>query len=161
MASFRGRRLPEEVERLRDAAHYTDAMLREALSSLAIDPGATTERDVGDFLIDRAVAIDATVPFISVVAGPSRGHAEPSDRVIQRGDLVRIDFGITHRGYSTDLQRTAYVLKPGERAAPEQIQRMWGTARRAADRQIAAMRPGVTGTEVDAIARKILTDAGF
>ena len=161
VASFRGRRLPDEVATLREAARHTDTLIREALSPLAITPGVTTEKDVGNFLRTRTAMLGATVPFISVVAGPSRGHADPSSRVIERGDLVRIDFGITLRGYSTDLQRTAYVLRVGESDAPERIRKMWSTARRAADRQIAAMKPGVTGTEIDAIARKTLEDAGF
>ena len=161
VASFRGRRLPSEVEVLREAARHTDSFLRDALSSLVILPGVTTEADVGRYLHSRAEALGATVPFTSVVAGPSRGHSDPSDRVIQRGDLVRIDFGITLRGYSTDLQRTAYVLRDGETDAPDEIRRMWRTARTALDRQIAAMKPGVTGTEIDAIARKTMVDAGF
>ena len=161
VASFRGRRLPHEVAILREAARHTDTLMREALSVLAITPGMTSEEDVGNFLRARTAMIGATVPFISVVAGPSRGHADPSSRVIERGDLVRIDFGITLKGYSTDLQRTAYVLRAGETEAPEQIQRMWKTARRALNRQIAAMKPGVTGMEIDAIARKTMEENGF
>ena len=161
VASFRGRRLPEEVEVLREAARHTDSFLRDSLSPLVIVPGVTTEADVGRYLASRTEALGATVPFISVVAGPSRGHADPSERVIQRGDLVRIDFGITLRGYSTDLQRTAYVLRQGETEAPQEIRRMWRTARLALDRQIAAMKPGVTGSDIDAIARKTMVDAGF
>ena len=126
-----------------------------------ITPGVTTERDVGTYLRSRTAMLGATVPFISVVAGPSRGHADPSSRVIQRGDLVRIDFGITLKGYSTDLQRTAYVLRVGEKTAPPQILKMWEIARKAADLQIAAMKPGVSGNEIDAIARKIFEAAGF
>lgn len=161
VASFRGRRLPREVEILREAARHTDTLIRDALSRVAITPGVTTERDIGNYLRSRTAMLGATVPFISVVAGPSRGHADPSDRLIKRGDLVRIDFGITLRGYSTDLQRTAYVLRTGEDQAPEPIRRMWKTARRAADLQIAAMKPGVTGVEIDTIARKTLLEAGY
>ncbi len=161
VASFRGRRLPREVEVLREAARHTDAVMRDALSRVVINPGSTTERDVGEYLRSRTAMLGATVPFVSVVAGPSRGHADPSDRLIRRGDLVRIDFGITLRGYSTDLQRTAYVLRIGETEAPGEIQRMWKTARRAADRQIAAMKPGVTGVEIDTVARKTLEEAGY
>ena len=161
VASFRGRRLPSEVEILREAARHTDTLLRDALSRTVITPGVTTERDVGTYLRSRTAMLGATVPFISVVAGPSRGHAEPSDRVIHRGDLVRIDFGITLNGYSTDLQRTAYVLDVGEKVAPPQILKMWETARKALDIQIEAMKPGVSGTEIDAIARKMFQAAGF
>lgn len=161
VASFRGRRLAKEVEILREAARHTDALIRDALSRLVITPGTTTERDIGDYLSTRTAMLGATVPFMSVVTGPSRGHADPSSRVIERGDLVRIDFGITLRGYSTDLQRTAYVLRHGEKDAPAQIRKMWKTARVALDKQIAAMKPGVSGVEIDTIARDIMEAAGF
>lgn len=161
VVSFRGRRLPEEVALLREAAVYTDKIIREALSEKVIQPGKSTEKDVADYLRRRTEEFGATVPFISVVVGPVRGHGGPSERVIQPGDLVRIDFGITHRGYSTDLQRTAYVLRPGEHQAPAEIQQMWKTCRAAADAAIAAVRPGVTGNAIDTVARKVLTDAGY
>ncbi len=161
VASFRGRRLPEEVATLREAARYTDKIIREALSEKVIQPGKTTENDVGNYLRRRTEEFGATVPFLSVVVGPVRGHSDPTDRIIQPGDLVRIDFGITWRGYSTDVQRTAYVLKPGETAPPEEIQRLWNTCRKATDAAIAAMRPGVTGNAIDTVARKVLTDAGY
>jgi Xaa-Pro aminopeptidase len=161
VVSFRGRRLPEEVALLREAAAYTDKIMREALSEKVITPGKTTEKDVADYLQRRTEEFGARVAFASVVVGPTRGHAGPSDRVIRPGDLVRIDFGINHRGYSTDVQRTAYVLGPGETAPPAEIQKMWDTARKATDAAIAAMKPGVTGNEVDTVARKVLTDAGY
>lgn len=161
VASFRGRRLPQEVAILREAARHTDTLIRDALSALVIQPGVTSEKDVGEYLRNRTAMLGATVPFMSVVAGPSRGHADPSSRLIERGDLVRIDFGITLRGYSTDLQRTAYVLRIGETKPPEAIQKMWNTARRALDRQLAAMKPGVTGREIDAIARSTMREAGY
>jgi len=161
VVSFRGRRLPEEVALLREAAVYTDKIIREALTEKVITPGTTTENDVANYLRRRTEEFGATVPFLSVVVGPTRGHSDPSDRVIQPGDLVRIDFGITHRGYSTDVQRTAYVLRPGETAPPAEIQKMWDTCRAATDAAIAAMRPGVTGLHIDTVARKVLTDAGY
>lgn len=161
VVSFRGRRLPEEVALLREAAAYTDKIMREALSDKVIAPGKTTEKDVAGYLQRRTEEFGARVAFASVVVGPSRGHAGPSERVIQPGDLVRIDFGITHRGYSTDVQRTAYVLRPGESGPPAKIQKMWDTCRRATDAAIAAMKPGATGNDVDTVARKVLTDAGY
>lgn len=161
IVSFRGRRLPEEVEILKEAAVYTDKIIRESLSADVITPGKTTENDIADYLRRKAKEFDATVPFITVVVGPVRGHGDPSDRVVRHGDLVRIDFGITWRGHSTDIQRTAYVLKPGETEAPAEIRRMWETSRRATDEAIAAMKPGVTGNHIDSVAREVLTGAGY
>ena len=161
IVSFRGRRLPEEVALLREASIYTDKIIREALSAKVITPGKTTENDVAAYLRRRTEEFGATVPFLSVVVGPARGHSEPTDRVIQPGDVVRIDFGITHRGYSTDVQRTAYVLKPGETDAPAELKKLWDVNRRAVDAAIAVMKPGATGLEVDTAGRKVITDAGF
>ncbi|MFQ5816611.1 MAG: M24 family metallopeptidase [Terriglobia bacterium] len=161
VVSFRGRRLGEEIALLREAAIYTDKIMREALSEKVIVAGKTTEKAVGDYLRRRAAEFGARVPFISVVVGPTRGHGGPSERVIEPGDLVRIDFGITHRGYSTDIQRTAYVLRPGETSPPAAIVKMWETARTATDAAMATMRPGVSGNAVDRVARKVLTDAGY
>jgi Xaa-Pro aminopeptidase len=161
VVSFRGRRLPEEVALLREAAVYTDKIMREALSAAVIEPGKSTELDVAAYLTRRTEEFGARVAFMSVVVGPTRGHADPSDRVIVPGDLVRIDFGINHQGYSTDIQRTAYILKPGETEPPAGIQRMWKVCREATDKAIAAMRPGVTGNHIDGIARETLTRAGY
>ncbi|MBI4466909.1 MAG: aminopeptidase P family protein [Acidobacteria bacterium] len=161
VVSFRGRRLPEEVVVLREAATYTDKIMREALSAKVITAGKTTEKDVADYLGRCTEEFGARMAFVSVVVGPSRGHGGPSERVIQPGDLVRIDFGITHRGYSTDVQRTAYVLRPGETGPPAEIQKMWETARAATDAAIAVMRPGVTGNAVDTAGRTRLIAAGY
>ena len=161
VASFRGRRLPAEVAILREAALYTDKIIRESLSAQVIRPGRTTENDVADYLKRKTAEIGASVPFISVVAGPARGHAEPGARVIGEGDLVRIDFGIAYKGYATDIQRTAYVLRANERQPPAEVRKMWAVARLAADRQIAAMKPGVSGNAIDAIGRGTLTAAGY
>lgn len=161
VVSFRGRRLPEEVAVLREAAAYTDKIMREALSEKVIVAGTTSENDIADYLRGRAAEFGASVPFISVVVGPARGHGDPSERVVRAGDLVRIDFGITYRGYSTDVQRTAYVLGREESEPPAEIQKMWHTARAATDAAIAAMRPGVTGNAIDMVARQHLTEAGY
>ena len=45
--------------------------------------------------------------FGSVVVGPQRGHSEPTDRVIERGDVIRIDWGASYGGYCADVQRMA------------------------------------------------------
>ncbi|MCP5118379.1 MAG: hypothetical protein GY953_46800, partial [bacterium] len=74
VVSFRGRRLPEEVDILREAAVYTDKIIREALSAKVITPGKTSENDVANHLRRRTEEFGATVPFLSVVVGAVRGH---------------------------------------------------------------------------------------
>lgn len=161
MMSVKGVKLPEEVAALEQAAIATQQILREALSLERITPGRTTELDVGRFLEQRTVELGFKVSFISVMVGPDRGHADPTERVIRHGDLLRTDFGVFNQGYSSDIQRTAYLLKPGEKQAPEAVRRMWDTTLRANRAAIAAMKPGVEATKVDAAARKAIVDAGY
>lgn len=161
MMSVKGVKLPEEVAAIEHAAAATQRILREALSLERIVPGKTTEIDVGQYLERRTTELGFKVSFVSVMVGPDRGHADPTERVIAPGDLLRTDFGVFHQGYSSDIQRTAYLLRPGERQPPEAIRRMWDATLRASRAAIAAMRPGVEATKVDAAARKAIVEAGY
>lgn len=161
MMSVKGVKLPEEVAAIEQAAVATQRILREALSLERITPGRTTELDVGRYLEQRTNELGFKVSFISVVVGPDRGHADPTDRVIAHGDLLRTDFGVFHQGYSSDIQRTAYLLRPGERQPPDAVRRMWDTTLRANRAAIAAMKPGVQAVKVDAAARQVIVEAGY
>ncbi|MBN1771617.1 MAG: aminopeptidase P family protein, partial [Deltaproteobacteria bacterium] len=112
MMSVKGVKLPEEIAALEQAAVVTQRILREALSLERIAPGKTTELDVGRYLEQRTLELGFRVSFISVMVGPDRGHADPTERVIRHGDLLRTDFGVFNQGYSSDVQRTAYLLRP-------------------------------------------------
>ena len=164
--SLRGRKLPEEIEIFKDAVVLTEEILEAALTPQVIVPGSTTESDVAEFI--RAEMREHGVEpsweadnCPSVVAGVARGHSGPTDIVIQQGSLVRIDFGIKMKGYCTDLQRTAYVLKKGEQEPPAEIKKMWETVVRANETAVSLMKAGVPGNEVDTAARQIITQAGY
>jgi Xaa-Pro dipeptidase len=159
--SLKGVKLPEEIAAIEQAAIATQQILREALSLERITPGTTTELDVGRFLEQRTQELGFKVSFISVMVGPDRGHADPTERVIRAGDLLRTDFGVLNQGYSSDIQRTAYLLRPGEQEPPAAVRKMWDVTLRANRAAIAAMKPGVKANAVDAAARKTITDAGY
>jgi Xaa-Pro aminopeptidase len=159
--SLKGVKLPEEIAAIERAAVATQKIMREALSLERITPGTTTELDLGRFMEQRTVELGFKLSFISVMVGPDRGHADPTDRVIQAGDLLRSDFGVFNQGYSSDIQRTAYLLRTGEKAPPPAVQKMWDVTFKANRAAIAAMKPGVKANAVDAAARKTITDAGY
>ncbi|MBI5488559.1 MAG: aminopeptidase P family protein [Deltaproteobacteria bacterium] len=161
MMSVKGVKLPEEIAAIEEAAIGTQKILREAMSPGRITPGTTRELDVGKFLEQRTQELGFKVSFVAVMVGPDRGHADPTERVIQPGDLLRIDFGVLNQGYSSDIQRTAYFLRPGEKEPPPAVRKMWDVTFRANRAAIAAMKPGVKATEVDAAARKTIVDAGY
>jgi Xaa-Pro aminopeptidase len=73
------------------------------------------------------------------------------------GDVIQTDFGIKlYERWVSDIQRFAYVLKPGESEAPEDIQYYWESARNGGFTAFNAMKPGVRGEDVDAAQRSLM-----
>lgn len=99
----------------------------------------------------------------AVNAGPESpmGHSGPTDLRLAPGQLLHFDFGVKQEDYCSDLQRMVYFLAPGESEPPEAVQRAFATVLLATRAAVAAMRPGVLGQEVDAVARGIVTAAGY
>jgi Xaa-Pro dipeptidase len=161
VVSLLGRKLPEEIAALTKAAEVTQQVLAEGLTASIVKPGATTEIALNEWMAARAGELGCEVAFSSVVVGPSRGHSDPTDRVIQHGDIIRTDWGARCRGYAADIQRTAYVLKPGETAAPAWLERLFADNLEANRAAVAACRPGARGVDVDTAGRAALTSRGY
>ncbi len=166
VVSYRSRLLPEEIEIMREAVKITEEIIAKALSPDFIKPGKTTEKDVANYIkkLMRDYVVtpsweEESCP--SVNAGITRGHSAPSDNVIQRGDLIVVDFGVNLTGYCTDIQRTAYVLSEGETQPPDYILKMWETNVKAVEEGFKKMKPGATGFEVDSSARAVIVSAGY
>lgn len=158
------RKVPAEVDIMRRAAALTAQLEHEAYA--IVQPGVTRDSDLAVFLKRRMRELGVTDGWSpaqnpSVNSGPDRGHSHASDRVIQHGDVIQIDFGIKVWGvWGTDIQRFAYVLKPGESAPPVEVQRRWDAARRGNRAAFAAMKPGATGASVDSAQRVLMTADG-
>jgi len=165
VAAFRCRRLPQEIEHYREAVATTEEIVRGVLASGTIVPGETTERDVAEAIQARTREMGLGPAWAEGhcpnVWTRQRGHGGPTGRVIERGDIVSVDFGIDAGGYLTDIQRTAYVLREGEEAPPPEIAKLWATVVAANSAAVAAMRPGATGQEVDAAARAVVVECGY
>lgn len=161
VVSLLGRKLPEEISALESAVKGTQRVISEALTSDHVKPGVTTEKALNDWMESRAKELGFGVAFASVTTGPQRGHSEPTERVIRRGDVVRIDWGASFGGYCADIQRTAYVLKEGESDAPAWLKRLWDATLAANRAGVAKLAPGNTGNDVDRAARGSLVASGF
>jgi Xaa-Pro dipeptidase len=157
-------KLPAEVEIMRRAAELTSQLEHEAYATVV--PGTTRDSDLALYLKKRMRELGVTDGWSpaqnpSVNSGPDRGHSHASDRIIQHGDVIQIDFGIRVYGvWVTDIQRFAYVLRPGERTAPADVEAKWQSARDGGRAAFAMMRPGVTGGEVDSAQRVKMAAAG-
>ncbi|MBJ6762029.1 M24 family metallopeptidase [Myxococcaceae bacterium JPH2] len=121
-------RLPEEWETYRGMVALTESLTRRALSNEVVVPGKTTVGEVRRWLYDALWAANVRTWFQPDVRVQRRGQEKSTARgflavaredvVIQRGDLVHVDFGITHMGLNTDWQKMAYVLREGETDVP-------------------------------------------
>ena len=157
-------KLPREVEIMRRAAVLTERLELEAYAQIV--PGVTTDADVARFLKRRMAelgVLDGWAPDQNpnVNSGPDRGHSHSTEKVIQPGDVIQTDFGIrVHDMWVTDIQRFAYVLRPGETEAPPEMQARWEHAREGSRAAFAAMRPGATGWDVDRAQREVLERHG-
>ena len=157
-------KLPAEVAIMRRAAALTVQLEHEAYAS--VRPGVSRDSDIAAFLKRRMRQLgveDGWSPAQnpSVNSGPDRGHSHASDRVIQRGDVIQIDFGIkVHGVWVTDIQRFAYVLRRGERVPPAEVQQRWRHGRDGGRAAFDAMRPGIPGSAVDSAQRLLMTAAG-
>jgi Xaa-Pro aminopeptidase len=146
----------EEVERIRAAAKLADDALRDVLErGLA----GRTEREVALDLefTQRRLGAEG-ISFPPIVASAEHGalpHAVPRDVVIAEGTLVVVDWGAVLDGYASDCTRTFATgeLDPRDRE-------VYDLVAHAQEEALAAVRPGPTGREVDAVARDIINAAG-
>jgi len=97
----------------------------------------------------------------AVDAGPDKimGHAGPTDLTTRPGHLLHFDFGVRKDGYCSDLQRMYFFGKRTE--IPDELRRAFDTVRGAIEAAAEFLQPGKIGHEVDAVARRRITDAGY
>jgi Xaa-Pro aminopeptidase len=149
---------PGEVERIRAAAALVDEVYAWLLEQ---GLAGRRERDVAVELEHEMRRLGADEPsFSSIVASGPRGalpHASPGVEKIEPGTLVTIDIGARLDGYCSDCTRTFAVGGPPDELGRE----VYDVVLRAQLAGLAAVQPGPTGREVDAVARAVIEEAGY
>lgn len=146
-----------EVERLQAAQAITDAAFAHITGFMR--PGMT-EREVQlelDWFMLQNGADELAFP--SIVACGANGaspHAQVTDKVLEAGQCVVMDFGARARGYCSDMTRTVFLGEPQGRMLDA-----WHALRCANETVEAALRPGMTGKEAHEMALAVLDEAGF
>ncbi len=100
-------------------------------------------------------------PGVNSGFGCPGGHVGAPDWPVQKGDLVNVDFGITIDGYSSDIQRMYYILKDGEEDAPEELKDAFNAVRDGIQLAATVLKPGMTGNQVDTVAREYIVGKGY
>jgi len=160
-SKLRSRKLPVEIDFISKAAQMACDAWADA--SQLVAPGMTEIQIAA--LVDRAIAdLGAANSFPTIVNAGSKsdpGHGQPTETVLEPGDLLHIDFGVRHNNYCSDLQRLIYFPKPGEKSAPPELIRAFNLVRDIITATAEFCRPGMPGWQVDALARRMLADHGY
>ncbi|HEY7910561.1 MAG TPA: M24 family metallopeptidase [Blastocatellia bacterium] len=154
-------RLPEMLPTYRQMMETVHWLIGRAFSNEVITPGKTTDKDVVWWLRQQVNDLGLGTwfqPSVRVQKPAKAGVnllAEDAPVVIERGDVLHVDFGITAMRLNTDTQHMGYVLREGERDVPEGIKRALKNANRLQDILMERMRAGRSGNEVlaDALGR--------
>ncbi|MCL6563534.1 MAG: aminopeptidase P family protein [Firmicutes bacterium] len=149
-----------ELAVMAQAAHIADEALAQV--ALILRPGLR-ERDVAVHLECKMRQLGAEgLAFPTIVASGPRGslpHGQASERVLEAGELVTIDFGATFGGYHSD-QTVTWALA-GDRPERARLREVYEVVRAAQAAGLAAVRPGVRASEVDRAARSVIEAAGY
>ncbi|MCH6266654.1 M24 family metallopeptidase [Neobacillus citreus] len=146
-----------EIKILKEAADIADAAFKHILDFLR--PGKT-ELEVSnelEFFMRKAGAVSSS--FDTIVASGYRSalpHGVASDKVIEKGDMVTLDFGAYYKGYVSDITRTVAVGEPDAK-----LKEIYQIVLDAQLRGIDGFRPGMTGKEADALTRDYITEQGY
>ncbi len=165
IALLRGRKSPSEIELMKEAIKITQGIF--AKTSEFIKQGIS-EKDIANFILNEVDRLGLETAWDreycpSVFTGPDTAgaHAGPTDRLVQPGHVLNIDFGIKYKGYCSDLQRTWYILRENETDAPVEVKKGFqviiDSIKKAAD----FIKPGSIAFEVDAVARNYIVENGY
>jgi Xaa-Pro aminopeptidase len=146
-----------EIKILKVAADIADAAFKHMVEY--IRPGLT-EMEVSnelEFFMRKAGATSSS--FDTIVASGYRGalpHGVASDKVIEKGDMVTLDYGAYYKGYVSDITRTLAVGEPDEK-----LKEIYNIVLHAQMRGMDGIKPGMSGKEADALTRDYITEKGY
>ncbi|SES71139.1 Xaa-Pro aminopeptidase [Natronincola peptidivorans] len=157
LTKIRSIKSKEEIEYITTAASIADKAFAYILDFLK--PGAI-EEDIAlelEFFMRKQGA--SGVSFNFIVASGERSslpHGTASNKIIEAGDFVTLDFGCIYEGYCSDMTRTMVV---GEASTKQK--EIYSIVLQAQKTALDAVKPGITGKDLDSIARSIIEEAGY
>jgi Xaa-Pro aminopeptidase len=165
VAALRGRKSKAEIDLMKEAIKESLKIFDEVTKYLK--PGIT-EKQVADFVLDLCTKKNLEPAWDvehcpAVFSGPDTAgaHSGPTNRTIQHGHVINMDFGVKYNGYCSDLQRTWYVLHPHEDKAPMEVQKGFDVIKESITRAANELKPGKKGFEIDSIARNYIQIKGY
>jgi len=143
-------RIPEMLPVHRVLMRNAHAIIAEAFSNRVITAGKTTTQDVVWWMRQKVLELGLGIWFQPSVNIQRKGTdlSNSPDPVIQRGDVLHCDFGVTGMRLNTDTQHMGYVLMEGETDVPSGIRNTLARSNRLQDIHLENMKTGLTGNEI-------------
>lgn len=165
ISALRGQKTEDEIARVKVAIELTELIYQEAIDHAQV---GLSERQIADFMHNLMMERNLTPAWElnhcpTINSGPESpvGHVGPTDIKVEKGHILHFDFGVKYADYCSDIQRVVYFLAPGESQPPDEVQNGFATVVQAIQQAVEKMKPGITGREVDQIARQLITNAGY
>ncbi|MGM0172987.1 aminopeptidase P family protein [Enterococcus sp. DIV0800] len=147
----------KEIQLIKKACAMTDEIFAELLPKIKI---GMKENELGALIHYLSLKKGASaMAFDPIVASGPRSalpHGRPTQRAFQSGDFITIDFGIVLDDYQSDMTRTVALGEPNQ-----ELREIYQVVKEAQQAAADFVKIGVTGQEVDAVARKVITEAGY
>ncbi|HDX9634090.1 M24 family metallopeptidase [Bacillus cereus group sp. MYBK108-2] len=146
-----------EIETIKIAATIADEAFHHIVTFLKPGISETDVRDELEFFMRKKGATSSSFQII-VASGvrSSLPHGVASNKIIERGDIVTLDFGALYDGYCSDITRTVAIGEPSE-----EFQKIYNVVREALKRGTEAIKPGETAKSIDDITRNYITEHGY
>jgi Xaa-Pro aminopeptidase len=165
ISALRQRKTASEVSHMKEAIRLTEKIFQAVTGY--IQPGRT-EKEIAGFMKEevKKAGVDfawepSSCPAVFTGPDTAAAHYAPTDRVVERGHILNMDFGLKVNGYCSDLQRTFYIRQQGEQKAPADVQKGFDTIVESIEISRKAIHVGGQGLEVDKAARDTVTNAGY
>lgn len=146
-----------EICNIRKAVEIADKALAELVQ--VIEPGMTERRIAAELEYRMARLGSEHTAFETISASGPRGalpHGAPTDRCVQSGEMLTLDFGACYNGYMSDITRTLWIGTPSD-----EMIKIWDTVLAAQAAAKEAVRPGIKAGELDSIHRRVICQAGY
>ncbi len=150
VSDFRSRHVATEIAVFAEAGSYSYQFAERALSNEVITPGVTTLEDVAWWMKEQLFKnnLQSSFGMPSIyVTGPNGIEATSTNRIIQRGDILMLDWGVGLMNMYTDMKRMAYVLKDGEKEVPKSIQHAFNQAVKVRNIVSSTIKAGITAQQ--------------
>lgn len=157
ISSLRKIKDEEEIKYIRQAAHIADEAFLHICNYMR--PGIAEKHVALELETFMKKEGASGTSFDTIVASGIRSslpHGVASDKLLEKGDFVTLDFGCIYNGYCSDMTRTIVLGKANERQ-----KEIYHIVLKAQQKALVAIKPGITGIEADKVARDFITSCGY